>query len=254
MFLIRPVKITPIELTITGISTQDRTCDGTVDVALKGGTLNGVLDDDDVSFVLANGVVADRFDGTDKAVITQIKLAGEAAGNYVLVQPDDFKVTIICGAAKVEVKQPTYTEAGNKEHWHCSDCGRYYVDADLKTEITKEAVEISPIEHSYDMAAWKSNDTEHWHECFCGDKTDAASHIFKEVIDKVATETEKGLKHGECDICGYRKAAVEFPAIDPEKPGPTADSSHAVFEGVLLMLALGVLAGGVVQRKKSRAN
>ena len=248
------VTIAPVELTITGVSTQDRTCDGTVDVTLNGGTLNGVLNGDDVSFVLGSGAMADRFAGTDKAVTTQIELAGDAAGNYVLVQPTDLKVTITCGAAKVEAKQPTCTKAGNKEYWYCSDCGKYYADADLKTETTKDAVELSPIEHSYNTDTWKSDDAEHWHECACGDKTDSAAHPFKEVIDKAATETEKGLKHEECEICGYKKAAVDIPVIDSEKPEPTADSSRAVFAGAFLMLALGVLFGIAVQRRKNGAN
>lgn len=50
-------------------------------------------------------------------------------------------------------------------------------------------------------------------------------HQFEWVVDKEATETEPGLKHEECTICGYEKAAVEIPATgtaadteDPDEP------------------------------------
>ncbi|MBC5689707.1 hypothetical protein H8S37_12335 [Mediterraneibacter sp. NSJ-55] len=41
----------------------------------------------------------------------------------------------------------------------------------------------------------------------------AKGHTFKWIIDKEAEETKAGLKHEECTICGYKKAAVEIPAF-----------------------------------------
>ena len=61
---------------------------------------------------------------------------------------------------------------------------------------------------------WKYDETNHWHECECGNKADITAHTFKQIIDKEATATEKGLKHEECTICGYKKAAVDIPKID----------------------------------------
>lgn len=39
---------------------------------------------------------------------------------------------------KVDAKKATTAEAGNKEFWHCENCGRYFSDADAKNEIKKE--------------------------------------------------------------------------------------------------------------------
>lgn len=84
---------------------------------------------------------------------------------------------------------------------------------------------------------WKYDETNHWHECECGNKADITAHTFKQIIDKEATATEKGSKHEECTVCGYKKAAVDIPVTDfrnssddqPNKPINTAsyESSSA---------------------------
>ena len=115
--------------------------------------------------------------------------------------------------------------------------------------------------HSYGTA-WKCDGTNHWHECACGDKADTAAHTFKWVTDKEATATEKGSKHEECTVCGYKKAAAEIPATgsgsgsasQPTKPGgtgspQTGDSSLALwFSALCISGVLGVL--GVAGKKK----
>ena len=80
--------------------------------------------------------------------------------------------------------------------------------------------------HSYG-SEWKYDPDNHWHECSCGDKADKAAHDFKWVVDKEATATQKGSKHEECKVCGYKKAAVEIPATgsttkptDPTQTNP----------------------------------
>ena len=115
--------------------------------------------------------------------------------------------------------------------------------------------------HSYGTA-WKCDGTNHWHECACGDKADMAAHTFKWVTDKEATATEKGSKHEECTVCGYKKAAAEIPATgsgsgsasQPTKPGSTGspqtgDSSSVLWLAILCISGvLGVL--GVAGKKK----
>lgn len=60
---------------------------------------------------------------------------------------------------------------------------------------------------------WKYDETNHWHECECGNKADITAHNFKWIVDRKATTTEKGSKHEECTVCGYKKTAVDIPAI-----------------------------------------
>ena len=56
-------------------------------------------------------------------------------------------------------------------------------------------------EHLY-STEWKSDGTNHWHECECGEKTDVAEHIWNNGEEtKAATCTEKGVKTYTCTIC-----------------------------------------------------
>lgn len=100
-------------------------------------------------------------------------------------------------------KEATTAEKGSK-HEECTVCG-----------YKKAAVDIPKIDshnHNYGTE-WKYDSTNHWHECEDGEKADITAHNFKWIIDKEATATEKGSKHEECTVCGYKKTAVDIPAI-----------------------------------------
>ena len=122
-------------------------------------------------------------------------------------------------------KEATATEKGSK-HEECTVCG-----------YKKTAVDIPKIDshnHNYGTE-WKYDSTNHWHECEDGNKADITAHNFKQIIDKEATATEKGSKHEECTVCGYKKAAVDIPVTDfgnssddqPNKPINTASSESS---------------------------
>ena len=122
-------------------------------------------------------------------------------------------------------KEATATEKGSK-HEECTVCG-----------YKKAAVDIPKIDsHNYNYGTeWKYDNTNHWHECEDGEKANITAHNFKWIIDKEATATEKGSKHEECTVCGYKKAAVDIPVTDfgnssndqPNKPINTASSESS---------------------------
>lgn len=95
-------------ITITGVTAQARDYEaGKTTVTLTGGTLDGVVNGDDVSFTLGTGAIADANAGTGKAVtVTGSALTGNAAGNYTLTEPTGITVTI----NKIN---PTYTAPSN---------------------------------------------------------------------------------------------------------------------------------------------
>ena len=122
-------------------------------------------------------------------------------------------------------KEATATEKGSK-HEECTVCG-----------YKKAAVDIPKIDshnHNYGTE-WKYDSTNHWHECEDGNKADITAHTFKQIIDKEATTAEKGSKHEECTVCGYKKAAVDIPVTNfrnssddqPNKPINTASSESS---------------------------
>lgn len=122
-------------------------------------------------------------------------------------------------------KEATATEKGSK-HEECTVCG-----------YKKAAVDIPKIDshnHNYGTE-WKYDSTNHWHECEDGNKADITAHNFKWIVDRKATTTEKGSKHEECTVCGYKKTAVDIPAIgfgsssddEANKPINTASSESS---------------------------
>ena len=90
-----------------------------------------------------------------------------------------------------ETKPATTTEEGLRERT-CSVC-----------EYTQE--ETIPVhEHSIHDETWKYNDTEHWQECSCGEKTEVGNHTFDDwTITKEPTTTETGSRERTCSICKY---------------------------------------------------
>lgn len=69
--------------------------------------------------------------------------------------------------------------------------------------------------HNYKIE-FSNDETNHWHECsVCGLKADEAAHSFEWKTDKVATVTEKGSKHEECETCGYQKTTVSVDKLAP---------------------------------------
>ena len=87
---------------------------------------------------------------------------------------------------------------------------------DVKIEATYKDAPPSHT-HSYGTE-WKYDDTNHWHECECGDKADIAAHSASEwIVDTAATETADGAKHKECTVC---KMVLETETI------PATGSAH----------------------------
>ncbi len=170
-------------------------------------------------------------------------------------------------------RKATTAEKGTK-HEECTVCG-----------YKKTAVDIPKIDsHNHDYGTeWKYDSTNHWHECEDGEKADITAHNFKWIIDKEATTAEKGSKHEECTVCGYKKTAVDIPAIgfgsssddEANKPTNTVSSESSSADqlnntantaspktgnsgNIILWIALLFVSGGVfiaataVDRKKTK--
>ena len=82
---------------------------------------------------------------------------------------------------------------------------------DVKLEATYKDAPPSHT-HSYGTE-WKYDDTDHWHECECGDKANIAAHSASEwIVDTAATETADGTKHKECTVCKKVLETATIPA------------------------------------------
>lgn len=175
--------------------------------------------------------------------------------------------TCVCGATKTEEvaasghSHSTEWNHSMYEHWHECSCGDKKDVAEhdwqVKSEIlpthtekgskilecvcgakTNESIDALGHEHSTE---WSKNDTEHWHECSCGDKADKANHSYDDgVVTKEATTSEEGVKTYTCS-CGhtYTEAVAKLaPATSEGCGGSIVATSIAVIGlfGVALFL------------------
>ena len=160
----------------------------------------------------------------------------------------------------------TETAEGAK-HKECTVCKKVLETATIPATGSSHT-------HSYGTD-WKYDDTNHWHECECGDKADTAAHSFQWVIDKAATKEATGIKHEECTVCGAKRS--ENTVIDKlpdsgntgntgsgdnntDKPGKddstkspqTGDSSNLIGWLAALFVSGGVLTVLGVSSKKRK--
>ncbi len=100
----------------------------------------------------------------------------------------------------------------------------------------------------------------------CGWVVNEQDHQFMWITDKEATATEKGVKHEECTLCGYEKAAVEIPALgnatdnnnvdntvvdNEEKVNvpKTGDNMHIILFAIIMIIAAAGIGGVIFKRK-----
>ena len=168
----------------------------------------------------------------------------------------DKKDTAAHTAGEWIIDTPATATTDGSKHKECTVCGY--------TMATETIPATGGGEHTHSYGSeWKNDADNHWHECSCGDKADKAAHDFKWVVDKEATATQKGSKHEECRVCGYKKAAVEIPATGtPTEPGKptdsdspqTGDNSNMILWIALLFVCGGVVIGITVYSKKKKEN
>ena len=81
--------------------------------------------------------------------------------------------------------------------------------------IRTEPIPTIHEEHTHNYAAeWSSDNTSHWHQCSCGDKTDIGSHISNGGIVIVQpTYNSTGLRTYSCTVCGYVMHTETIPAL-----------------------------------------
>ena len=116
-----------------------------------------------------------------------------------------------CMIKSVDEVKPTCTQDGCKAHYSCF-CGKNFEDADGKTEIADLATwgAIKAEGHKYNEE-WKSDESNHWNECACGDKANVAPHADENNDEK-------------CDACSY---AMSKAPSDNETEKPTEKPTDA---------------------------
>lgn len=159
---------------------------------------------------------------------------------------------------------------------------RVYLTED-EDEYIGDNVDLIVHEHTY-ADTWDADDSDHWKDCTdaeCPDKEGAQlkdSHNFEWKIDKEATDSETGLMHEECTVCGYTRnadtvidkisgedntkpedkpAATEAaakPADNPDQP-KTGDANTRTLWLVMLFVSASLMfatSAAISKRKENR--
>ena len=122
----------------------------------------------------------------------------------------------------VPAKAATCTNPGNSAYYTCDGCDKWFEDATGSVEITdKTSVKIPAPGHTAGTE-WKSDDTNHWHECTvagCGviiESTKSAHTAGEWIVDTPATATTAGTKHKECTVCHRVLETQTIPSMGTE--------------------------------------
>ena len=229
--------------------------------------------------VLINGEVQTAVDGNyvlmagddEQCTIVVMDKAGNSTAYTVTVShtwasttyawSEDGKTctaTRICegNPAHVETAEATVTGEQTKAP-DCTEKGETTYTAtftdDWAETQTKTIADVDAAGHFYGDS-WETDETNHWHACACGEKTDVAEHEFVWVTTKEAEIGVTGEKHEKCEICGFERASVEIPAMakpDDEAEGPqTGDNSNIALWMTVLFVSGIVLGMLKVKRKK----
>ncbi|OCN04475.1 hypothetical protein A4S06_02340 [Erysipelotrichaceae bacterium MTC7] len=106
------VDIATKEVETKDVKAKSRAYNGSKQVTLTGGTLEGLLDvdQDDVQLIGTTGYVSSAKAEMQKPVRTDLSIAGDRAHNYKLIQPTDVLVDITKAATKGKTKEHTLQE------------------------------------------------------------------------------------------------------------------------------------------------
>ena len=137
-------------------------------------------------------------------------------------------------------KEPTTTETGSRER-DCTVCD--YVQTET----------IPMLEHEHSYGDWQKDETQHWKECRCGEKTEVGNHTFDDwTITKEPTTTETGSRERGCAVCEYVQTEA-IPAAGTGSPQTGDSSDMALWISLMLASCGGVLGMLFYRRKKAAA-
>lgn len=126
---------------------------------------------------------------------------------------------------KTDKVEAACTTPGKEAYYTCGTCGKHFEDE-------AGTVEIANLDEYGNIPA--------------------TGHTFAWIVDKEATAAEAGLKHEECTVCGYAKAAVEIPAKETADGPQTGDSGNLVLWAAVMLAAGATVIRTVLYRQKKK--
>lgn len=145
----------------------------------------------------------------------------------------------VCGIAGDVTAHTPGAEATETTAQTCTVCGYIIKPATSHKEHTKGNL--------------MSDATSHWYACTgCSEQLEKANHtVTSWTVDKAATTTEEGLRHGNCSVCQHvvyeKLAKINSTPVNPSKPGrpsgtKTVQSGKTFDAGVGVYVGLSILS------------
>lgn len=145
----------------------------------------------------------------------------------------------VCGIAGDVTAHTPGAEATATTAQTCTICGYIIKPATSHKEHTKGNL--------------MSDATSHWYACTgCSEQLEKANHtVTSWTVDKAATTTEEGLRHGNCSVCQHvvyeKLAKINNTPVNPSKPGrpsgtKTVQSGKTFDAGVGVYVGLSILS------------
>lgn len=121
--------------------------------------------------------------------------------------------SVICSICNIEIPATghSFTNYFSNNDADCTKDGTKTAKCDHCDEMNTVRDENTMLPHDYKVK-WFTDNMKHWHECKnCKNKKDEAEHLFKSVVNKKVTTTEKELEYEKCEVCGYEKTSARIP-------------------------------------------
>lgn len=141
----------------------------------------------------------------------------------------------VCGIAGDVTAHTPGAEATETTAQTCTICGYIIKPATSHKEHTKGNL--------------MSDATSHWYACTgCSEQLEKANHtVTSWTVDKAATTTEEGLRHGNCSVCQHvvyeKLAKINNTPTTPTKPGRRPSGTKTVQSGKTFDAGVGVYVG-----------
>ena len=212
----------------------------------------------------------------DLTGLDQVTVTNTGNGNVTInnVPVEDTPVLTHGSVTAVSEKAATCTEAGNIAYWYCADCGKYFSDSALTTEIAKNDTVIAMKGHTLVKTEGKpatcveAGHENYWtcsvcHKLFA-DKDGAneiqapaaiakTEHTYGDwTVTKKATATETGSRQKTCSVCG--NIVIEaIPAIGESTDVPKTGDNALVWLLIPVLLVSGGACGSLIYLRRKKA-
>ena len=215
------------EISVYSIDASDKIYDGATKVKVSRVTLIGILEQDVVEADTTDlyGDLPDKNAGTyTEITLPKLKLVGDSADNYELIQPDNPLELIARVTIQKAQKAPNMPEASIEVDYTKTTVGAVTLPAGWKFDDTKLDTALE-IDKTVTVTAKYAGEDAGNYEVESVEITltrKACTHpTTKWIVDKEATVDAEGSRHKECTVCNTVLATETIAKLKAQTPDVT---------------------------------